>query len=419
MSVVENRELLYNLLGDLRDSERVSMDARALASKLYAYMGSEKEPYMYLSISEDKGLPYISYSKTGESVLDVKKRTYTKIGRLLYKLFEAEGKVISEITEWICAVYSVKPDEFKLLTGEAITKAYRDEIGGHSCMTESASKYTQVYADNSEIVRLLVHESLDGKTGRALLWITDQGVTAMDRVYPSSGTIPQLFRQWAQENKVVCPYYDDMHQLSVTLKPSSNGHYPYMDTFRYAWQEVGICHHIVLATESDYNKLPGIDWCYDGYMDSQYGGPFECDEEMCCCEFCEEMFHEDDIRFVDDRYVCENCIDEHYSSCVDCGELHRYDYMTSDVDSDLWCENCASENLSECDHCGDMEQNDNIYYADDAIFCKTCFDNLCAECKECGDGHKKSELYEHENGDYYCDHCMEHVPDENQAEIPF
>lgn len=113
---------------------------------------------------------------------------------------------------------------------------------------------------------------------------------------------------------------------------------------------------------------------------SSLGGQLYCDdcgEDIVCCEGCGEMLNVEHMRYVeDDGYYCNQCFEDAFVSCRDCGDVIRNDRATDVGDSYSFYYVCSSclEDYIRCDDCDgwvlfseanpDDEDEDN-YYCDD------------------------------------------------------
>lgn len=104
----------------------------------------------------------------------------------------------------------------------------------------------------------------------------------------------------------------------------------------------------------------------------------ECHPNMVLCDYCNEPHHDDELYFVRggndfDGFVCEDCLDAHYTRCHSCGEFFQTGDTTSIGEYD-YCPDCRDEHFSRCDGCGDYIPNADAYYDDDSE------ETLCPEC---------------------------------------
>ena len=94
------------------------------------------------------------------------------------------------------------------------------------------------------------------------------------------------------------------------------------------------------------------------------------------CEDCGEWMHIDNSYWVGDDYngyyVCEGCIDN-YTYCEHCEEYHSNGEMHTVFDADgneiEVCENCRDNDFEQCEECGE-------WWAVDAME-----NGLCPECR--------------------------------------
>ena len=156
-------------------------------------------------------------------------------------------------------------------------------------------------------------------------------------------------------------------------------------------------------------------------------------EDTYWCDCCDSYMCSEHERWIESEniYVCDDCYDEHYFCCYDCGEYyHNNEYhecsecgnaFCNDCivshDSGYYCENCYDEKFETCPECGEVVEKGKIYECNDCDLkgCKDCFTfkahNNTVYCLECYD-----ENYStcpdcktvNENPDtFYCDLCEE------------
>lgn len=124
---------------------------------------------------------------------------------------------------------------FELVDGEALWHTYRD--GPQSCMKGKKSQ-SMLYWSNPDKVKILRIYDQGKFTGRALVWLTDQGETVMDRVYPGNGTLAYAARAYAKSQGWNYKTFDSVGEdfaekkpYTVTLKHVTNRRLPYLDSF--------------------------------------------------------------------------------------------------------------------------------------------------------------------------------------------
>ena len=118
----------------------------------------------------------------------------------------------------------------------------------------------------------------------------------------------------------------------------------------------------------------------------------------------------DEVIEIDNEYLCQNCFEENYFECDDCGEIHHKDYgYYIDSGYGYWvCDNCFCNNYFTCEICGENHYNDESHYIDNdnVYICDRCYDtgdyHYCDSCDTYFSG------YAHYDNDYcYCDNCYE------------
>ena len=121
----------------------------------------------------------------------------------------------------------------------------------------------------------------------------------------------------------------------------------------------------VIEDDDDWYEFEGKIYCED------------CNDELFeICAECGEKFYRDDLNYIEsyDHYVCDECYRDCYSECANCGEIARTNDMYDSADGDI-CEYCADYNYTCCDECGERVHNDDIHYDedDDMYYCDECY----------------------------------------------
>jgi hypothetical protein len=216
-----------------------------------------------------------------EQASDTERKLYSqsrnpiRIGRLVNAIMSAakeqtSQREVEEFTNAYKSAWDMMHDaflKFDVVSGYAIARWYDessyesdDSTLGSSCMRyEECEKYFGIYADNSDVCKLVILYSdrggsiKDGKftsnyiKGRALLWKTNQGDMFMDRVYTNNDSDVELFKQFAEKNGWWCKKIQNSSNMftaqkgssfkdptySVDLKWADHEYYPYVDTLSY------------------------------------------------------------------------------------------------------------------------------------------------------------------------------------------
>ena len=122
----------------------------------------------------------------------------------------------------------------------------------------------------------------------------------------------------------------------------------------------------VIEDNDDWYEFDGKIYCED------------CDDELFgYCEDCGCKCYRDEMNWIEgyEHYVCDDCYDD-YIECANCGELVRRNGSYNTVDGRV-CEYCRDYHYSICDECGEVIHTDNLHYddEDDMYYCDECYEN--------------------------------------------
>lgn len=128
--------------------------------------------------------------------------------------------------------------------------------------------------------------------------------------------------------------------------------------------------------------------------------------EKLVCANCGEIIEDYEAFEVDGEYYCENCFDELFAYCDECGKIHYIDDMTwVDHGDRLVCDDCLDHNYIECDDCGEWVHVDDVYRTfDDSQICEDCYYDCYGVCDDCGEIYPYDMLHE-SCGLMYCPDC--------------
>jgi len=347
----------------------------------------------------------IGYYDTKQS-----RRYVCKTGRFLKKIAPTMSDrnvelISADINNELFAEVSTN---IEVLRGEDILEAYKNCVGGGSCMTYSeAIKYLQIYGDNPKFCGLSVATVRKGNhthTARALYWNAfevlrgnnptrqENDVTACtygDRVYYQSSEARVALKEWQKNN---CDYgYHFDSETPILMVPFFKvpKFWPYCDSFRS------------ISPTEKYMSVYSFDNTY--YAESTEGYLCGYAEDYVECYGCENNFNEDLMTRIDGNYYCEDCVDEYFVRCHDC---NNYVDTDDSIKVSRWVSNWDATFI--CRH---------IYY-----YCSSCYDELCSEgsvdeCTVCGDSTFTDKM---QNGK--CLNCVEEIVNRKvtqPTELPF
>ena len=102
----------------------------------------------------------------------------------------------------------------------------------------------------------------------------------------------------------------------------------------------------------------------------------ECFEEnYVVCDECGERIHKDDAHLYNDEIYCDGCYDSKFEECYECGETFEKDDMNI-VNDEWYCDDCSEEKFADCDECGYTRDKEDTFY------CNICCSTYCTSCKE-------------------------------------
>ena len=132
------------------------------------------------------------------------------------------------------------------------------------------------------------------------------------------------------------------------------------------------------------------------------------------CAECGCVIEDDDDYYeFEGKIYCEDCNDELFEYCAECGEkFYRNDMNWIEGYEHYVCDECYDDCYSECANCGSIERNTDMYDSADGYICEYCTDYNYTCCDECGERvHNDVIHYDVEEGRYYCDECYGERPE--------
>lgn len=367
----------------------------------------------------------VSYARSSGVRFLPERRTKTTLARYIRRKWPDKDWINDRDLECFCnkAMSLIRSSDslFRIISGSRITQAYRDEVGGHSCMTGDDCDKVAIYEHNPGVVQMLVFD--DGSmTARALVWKTDQDKTAMDRIYPNSGRHIELFNKYARDHGWLVRVGNSMPQgdvaftdedgdecseLTVSLDLPDPIVYPYMDSFR--WVKTYDGDSVVLSTKCGRGR---------DRLESTGGvGPGSENDNSVECRDCGCRVDPEDSYSDDNGYdYCSDCYSERYGSCERCGhECSRDDLAPVHVGryTSDYCSDCRSNYATGCGDCGEWFRDELIYETDGEFYCDNCRGNHTECCHECSETHLTENMKQDDDGDWYCPECL---PEPEEAE---
>lgn len=95
------------------------------------------------------------------------------------------------------------------------------------------------------------------------------------------------------------------------------------------------------------------------------------------CERCGKVVDDYHIVHIKDteEYVCDDCADENYYRCMECGEWYSSSKIISDSNNQHLCEDCYCDSYYTCAVCGEFVHQDDACWneATDEMYCEYCY----------------------------------------------
>lgn len=413
----EQRAIMRARVALIRSLDKVMRDGPSrishLARRVWATVLENKDHM--LAFSSDEPKTQVSYATKPDYKWDDKRRTRLTLGKYYRRQIEpaylAKGQdscsdeTLQTLTAWVFATQA-KPSDFEIVKGEDITKAYKNAVGAHSCMTEDCANLVELYEVNPEKVGLAIFRGIE-KNARALLWTTDDGTRVLDRIYPNDGPHVQAYYTWAESQGFVTrdgngyvdfgdPGLSDRTHHRITLRRPPSGEYPYLDTFFYGeFVMRGGRKFVVLSNDEEFGDKMFHDTC-GGFRE-------KCAECNCWAEL-----HDDE-----GTGYCEECYHHVYARC-DCCDHETLRDNVAEFDGGCWCDDCISKHTFECERCGVRYRNSNQARCDgdDRELCCSCAQHDLHQCHRCHTFYKEeSKLHECIDGLMRCENCAKCCPD--------
>lgn len=110
---------------------------------------------------------------------------------------------------------------------------------------------------------------------------------------------------------------------------------------------------------------------------TEYNGEFYCDECVSICRGCGDVFLRESLTHIDDYGdYCEDCLEEDFIRCSDCGEIisNESSYFVDSI-QEYVCSNCWSDHYASCGNCGYSAHTDDLIWDDDIndYSCPDCY----------------------------------------------
>ncbi len=326
--------------------------------------------YQYPDKPDDDSIGFIAFNVQGKSRLKLKTARYLTRKCKLNEGASLNDEQIRILSEKINSLLWTDEElnNVELIRGKAITEAYKNEIGGSSCMTGCNYSYTRLYEVNpTRFEMLIMHSGND--FARAIVHKLDNGRKLLGVIYATAEHLLDEMQKYAiGQNWILCA--DNSQDKTVWIMSGlyfCDGEIPYMD---------------ILTSGEIYDNLLTVSYNSGSFELRNQNGGLEGDHH---CENCGDHIYEDDVYDDDDGNVyCEHCFNEKFIWCPNCGNaIHNNDTVYIQNKEIHVCQYCADEHYYKCETCGNYFKLDNVQILDDSVYCENCFDEIADYCGDC------------------------------------
>ena len=88
------------------------------------------------------------------------------------------------------------------------------------------------------------------------------------------------------------------------------------------------------------------------------------------CKYCEET---ENLIEYDNNYYCQDCFNEHFYTCDNCGDTIPYDDRIYVSNNYYICQDCFDNSYHYCNDCDTIIHDDDTYWYDDYPHCSYCY----------------------------------------------
>lgn len=139
------------------------------------------------------------------------------------------------------------------------------------------------------------------------------------------------------------------------------------------------------------------------------------DDDSPVCTNCGDVA---DCAHDGDDY-CQQCFDDTFCSCADCGDVVRTDDTTTSDDGTTYCDSCYRQTFTTCHNCNcEVSRDDAREGLRGRDYCGDCFDKEFTTCDGCECVIRRDDSYSDSSGDgCYCGDCVPSDEDEEGPDV--
>ena len=351
-----------------------------------------KLDYKYPDKPDDGSTGYIAFNVLGKERMKLKTARYLIRKCKLNEVASLNDEQIRSLAEKINSLLWTDEElnNVELIRGKAITEAYKNEIGGSSCMTGCNSSYTKLYASNPTRFEMLIIRS-GNDSARAIIHKLDNGRKLLGVVYTTAKHLYDKMQNYATKQNWILYVNRDQDKTTWIMSDLqyNDGEIPYMD---------------ILTSGEIYGNLLTVSYNTGSFELCNQNGDLEGGYH---CENCGDRIYEDDIYNDDNGNIyCEYCFNEKFIWCPDCESVtHNNDTVYIQGKEIHICQYCADKHYYKCENCEDYFTINSVLGLNDDTYCKNCFDQIVDYCEDCGEAFCIEDLTSVNDSGLLCDDC--------------
>jgi hypothetical protein len=122
-----------------------------------------------------------------------------------------------------------------------------------------------------------------------------------------------------------------------------------------------------------------------------------CEEkDIVHCANCGFVLREDDAMWYDGEAYCEDCWNDLFGFCDNCGEYYPREYIARGPDGNFYCEACFDSLFERCENCDEYFSREDLWEGPDhRHYCERCFLSIFSPCDICDEYHDNDDLIEY------------------------
>ena len=102
------------------------------------------------------------------------------------------------------------------------------------------------------------------------------------------------------------------------------------------------------------------------------------EENLRVCDICGCELDAEEGTWVDDQFICEECVELHCTTCDHCGDTIWVNNTVQD-DNITLCQSCYDDHYQRCECCNRIIHDNNVNWH---TYCDSCFDNFNNEIED-------------------------------------